>query len=110
MTERKGRIEDWDDSLYGCYIYVVESNGDVNKSYTEHDGKYFIEPIITQGNAFYDRESAELAARKRAAQVKFERLCKKHNADLLTYPEYYFDEDNVTAIYEEMGEDMEYLK
>jgi hypothetical protein len=65
--DKTGRIED---DTYRGVIFVLLPDG---KVFEFPSGKYDIETFkgtVSQGNAFYDRESAELAAKKRAALVK----------------------------------------
>jgi hypothetical protein len=102
MTERKGRIEEWDVNASGFYVYTIEFNGlidctDIDVMYESH-----IQGAIAQGNAFYDRESAELKSRKDRATVKWERLCKKYSDGKGNFGH--------QAVFDEMGEDMELLK
>jgi len=102
MTERKGRIEEYSKyELAGEDFYMIEQNGNVECLNFKNIQEAFTYGAIFQGNAFYDRASAELAARKRAAQVKWERLCVKYGSKGTSEPPEAVDE---------MGEDMELLK
>lgn len=60
------------------YIYVVWATGNVVQHELSKIDCRDIPHYVSQGNAFYDRDSAELAVRKRAAQVKWERLSTKY--------------------------------